>query len=79
MGKETIKDYFERRSERKMNEYVAAHFMNAITKYSKEIFDKSLEITLDRNEIYPFETPEDFVKYLYGVCRNMKCAISWEE
>lgn len=73
-----IEEYFFERTGHKLNDYIAEHMTKMITKYGWDLFQESLEITLDRNDIKTFEMPSDFIKYQYGVCRNKHNSSRWE-
>ena len=75
---ETIKEYFERRTRHKITDYIAEHMANALNKNGKETFLYALDVTLDRHEIMEFETPTDFIRYMYAVCRNRILSNNWE-
>lgn len=75
---EGIQELFERRTGYLMSDYIAEHLSKALNKYGIELFKKALNITLDRNEVKKFETPADFIKYMYGVCRNLTITNTWE-
>lgn len=77
-NKESIQEYFERRTGHLMTEYIAEHLARALNKYESKIFVKSLRITLDRHEVRNFETPADLIRYMYAVCRNVANQSTWE-
>lgn len=73
-----IEEYFFERTGHKLNDYIAEHMTKMITKYGWDLFQESLEITLDRNDIKTFEMPADFIKYQYAVCKNKHNSSRWE-
>lgn len=75
----SIKDVFEARTGYKMNIYIAEHFSKALNKYGRKLFFDAFDVTLNRNEILPFEAPTDMVRYMYAVCKNMAIANTWDE
>ncbi|ATV06033.1 hypothetical protein LDJ90_02630 [Fusobacterium vincentii] len=73
----SIKEYFESRTGYLMTDYIAQHFINSINKYGEDLFEQGLKTTLNKNDIMPFRTQVDFIKYLYGVLRNLNTVEDW--